>query len=249
MPTKKPDVPYKKCQAFVLSVYRRNIMIKHIIFDCFGTLIDTGSTSVNAAQRILSDVGSSVDARTFYADWKAIKRKMMYEPYFRSEKKLYEESLSEAFKKYGINADAAAQVKPMIDSLFSVRICFPEVRDTLQSIAARGIDIAIGSTTDNDSLMHYLRFNNMHMEHIFTSEDMQVYKPAKQFYQTILDKSGWAAQDCLFVGDSYEDDVMGAKSVGIKAVLIDRKDRYDITTLNPAPDYCIKSLAELGNII
>ena len=72
-------------------------MIKHIIFDCFGTLIDTGSTSVNAAQRILSDVGSSVDARTFYADWKAIKRKMMYEPYFRSEKKLYEESLSEAF--------------------------------------------------------------------------------------------------------------------------------------------------------
>ena len=47
-------------------------MIKHIIFDCFGTLIDTGTGSKDAVEQILRNVGSDADARVFYKDWKKI---------------------------------------------------------------------------------------------------------------------------------------------------------------------------------
>ncbi len=128
--------------------------MKHIIFDCFGTLIDTGNGSIKAMKQILSNVDVCVDAKSFYSDWKKAKREMMNAAEFINEKKLFELSLAETFVKYGIDADPAEEVKPMIQSLFSERIVFPEVKMTLLQLSEKGLDIAIGSTTDTDSLMH-----------------------------------------------------------------------------------------------
>lgn len=50
-------------------------MIKHIIFDCFGTLIDTGNNSTKAVEQILSNVGVHAEAEDFYKDWKTKKDK------------------------------------------------------------------------------------------------------------------------------------------------------------------------------
>lgn len=220
-------------------------MIKHIIFDCFGTLIDTGNGSIKAVESILHNIGAFVDAKTFYADWKDAKKQMMDSSKFRNEKTLFELSLAETFDKYGIGANASEEVKPMINSLFAERTVFPEVKETLQKLAEKEIDVAIGSTTDTDSLIHYLSSNHLAFSHIYTSEDMKVYKPNPDFYKTILNRSGWAVSECLFVGDSYLDDVYGPKSIGMRAALIDRKERYKGITLNPKPDYIIHTLGEV----
>ena len=52
-------------------------MIRHIIFDCFGTLIDTGNNSIKAVEQIFYNVGVNLDAQKFYKDWKAKKRQKM----------------------------------------------------------------------------------------------------------------------------------------------------------------------------
>ena len=52
-------------------------MYKNIIFDCFGTLIDTGSGSIGAVRKILGNIGLDVDAKEFYSEWKSIKKKLM----------------------------------------------------------------------------------------------------------------------------------------------------------------------------
>ena len=52
-------------------------MYKHIIFDCFGTLIDTGHGSINAVNKILSNINLSVDSKEFYSEWKKCKKQMM----------------------------------------------------------------------------------------------------------------------------------------------------------------------------
>ena len=44
-------------------------MYKNIIFDCFGTLIDTGSGSIGAVRKILGNIGLDVDAKEFYSEW------------------------------------------------------------------------------------------------------------------------------------------------------------------------------------
>ncbi len=224
-------------------------MIKHIIFDCFGTLIDTGNGSIKAVEQILSNVGSDMDAQVFYSDWKKCKKRMMNESVFRNEKTLFELSLAETFHKYGIRANASVEVEPMILSLFSERIAFPDVNETLLHLTEQGIDYVIGSTTDTDSLIHYLKSNDLRCSHIFTSEDMRVYKPHPDFYRRILSETGWSVEECLFVGDSFVDDVFGPKSVGMKAALLDWKGTYEGVDLEPAPDYVIRSLRELVGLL
>lgn len=224
-------------------------MIKHIIFDCFGTLIDTGNNSIKAVEQILSNVGAHVNAREFYEDWKAKKRQKMNSSVFLNEKTLFELSLSEAFAQYGIEADAAKEVKPMIRSLFAERIVFPDVHEAIERLTKENVDIAIGSTTDTDSLLYYLELNHLSFSNIYTSEKMQVYKPDEKFYKTILHRSGWLAEECLFVGDSYLEDVCGPKKVGMKTVLLDRKALYKATERSPQPDFVIHSLLELENVM
>lgn len=224
-------------------------MIKHIIFDCFGTLIDTGNNSIKAVEQILFNVGVHVDAKEFYENWKAKKREKMNTSVFLNEKTLFEVSLSETFKQYGIAADASKEVEPMIRSLFAERLVFPDVYEALEKLAKENVDIAIGSTTDTDSLLYYLELNQLSFSHIYTSENMQVYKPNIKFYMTILCRSGWLAEECLFVGDSYMDDVCGPQKVGMKTVLWDRKALYKSTELSPQPDFVIHSLLELLNVM
>lgn len=224
-------------------------MIKHIIFDCFGTLIDTGNNSIKAVEQILFNVGVNIDAKEFYEAWKAKKRERMNASVFLNEKTLFEMSLSETFKQYGIVADASKEVEPMIRSLFAERLIFPDVHEALEKLAKENIDFAIGSTTDTDSLLYYLELNQLSFSHIYTSENMQVYKPDIKFYETILYRSGWKAEECLFVGDSYMDDVCGPQRVGMKTALLDRKSLYKGIECSPQPDFVIHSLLELLTVI
>ena len=198
-------------------------MIKHIIFDCFGTLIDTGTGSIDAVRKILSNVDSDIDVERFYSMWKKRKKEMMHGTDFVNEKTLFEMSLAEVFADYGIIADAGVEVKPMIESLFGDRRVFPDVKETLKILDDKRIEYAIGSTTDTDSLLYYLALNDLQFTKVFTSEDMQVYKPDRLFYEKILEQSNWKPAECLFVGDSYVDDVCGPQKVGMKTALIDRK--------------------------
>ncbi|MBR1598948.1 MAG: HAD family hydrolase [Lachnospiraceae bacterium] len=221
-------------------------MSLYFIFDCFGTLIDTGMGSIEATARILKNVDANENADAFYKEWKDIKKKMMYEHPFRNEKTLFELSLGEMFLKYGIKADASKEVEPMIRTLFSQRIVFPETRELLHGLDDKGVEYAIGSTTDTDSILHYLSLNKLNIKKIYTSEDMQVYKPNPLFYTTILKSCGWNVDECIFVGDNLIDDIKGPQSIGMKTVLIDRNRKYRASDV--MPDYVINSLLELNDI-
>lgn len=223
-------------------------MFKNIIFDCFGTLIDTGTGSIEAVRSILKSVRCEVDERVFYSEWKAIKKKLMSHEPFHSEKDLFRISLEKMFERYSIIADTGEEIKPMIDTLFGVRRMFGDTAETLKKLNDMGIKYAIGSTTDTDSLMHFLEMNNLKFSNVFTSEDMKVYKPDEKFYSTILQRMKWDISESLFVGDNPVDDVAGPQSIGLKAVLLDRQGKYKDDS-DIRPDYIITTLNELHRII
>lgn len=223
-------------------------MIRHVIFDCFGTLIDTGIGSISAVEEILEHVNLKVDSKLFYSEWKSVKKEMMNSEPFICEKSLFQISLAKLFEKYGIVSDASIEVRPMINTLFATRNVFPDTVEALKRLELMDVDYAIGSTTDTDSILHYLEKNKLSISKVYTSEDMKVYKPSPKFYTTILDKTGWNIDECVFVGDSLIDDVYGPQAIGMKAILVDRKHTYQ-KDFDIIPNYIVEGLLEIMDII
>ena len=69
----------------------------------------------------------------------------------------------------------------------------------------------------NLGVMPYLNF-------IVTSGEAGAEKPQPQVFLLALQKSGVAPSEAVHIGDQYALDVIGARSVGIKPILIDRFD-------------------------
>jgi putative hydrolase of the HAD superfamily len=68
-------------------------------------------------------------------------------------------------------------------------------------------------------------------------------KPGSEIFERALKALGVNSSEAVFVGDMPGLDVKGAKNVGMKAVLIERRPSEEI--LNVTPDRVIKSLREL----
>jgi len=89
------------------------------------------------------------------------------------------------------------------------------------------------------------------LECIFTyvifSQDYGFEKPDPRLYNIALEKADCSAQQVLMVGDSLENDVIGASKVGIKGVWLNRPGIKSEAKFEPK--YQIQSLSELLDIL
>jgi FMN phosphatase YigB (HAD superfamily) len=79
-------------------------LIKGIIFDAYGTLINTGGGSVQAAQRILEKNKKDINAKIFYKKWKYYHK--YHEDslkYFAVEEDIFLMDLILLYQEYEIN--------------------------------------------------------------------------------------------------------------------------------------------------
>jgi putative hydrolase of the HAD superfamily len=63
-----------------------------------------------------------------------------------------------------------------------------------------------------------------YFQRIYCLKNTGYQKPSPEFYSAILHDLGANPADVLMVGDSFENDVLGANRVGIRAVWLNSKD-------------------------
>jgi len=68
-------------------------------------------------------------------------------------------------------------------------------------------------------------------------------KPSSEIFQKALEKLGVDASEAVFVGDTVDADIQGAKSVGMKTIYIERRAQE---VEHACPDQTIRSLNELS---
>jgi len=196
--------------------------IKVIFFDAYGTFLSTGTGSVDACRAILARKGrQDIPPEEFYARWKQLHRSGMRRGVFRPEREIFAADLAALYEEYSVSGDPCQDVRLMLDSLLDRR-AYPE---TAQVMAALGkkYRLMVASNTDTLPLMQNLEVNVLSFERVFTSEDLRCYKPAPEFYRTILSVAGVSADEALFAGDSPEEDVVAPTAAGMKAVFVDRR--------------------------
>lgn len=114
----------------------------------------------------------------------------------------------------------------------------PEALDTLR---AAGLRLSLASNAE-PLLRRKLEELDLarRFDHLAISGEVGVEKPAPAFFRGALDALGVAPDRALHVGDLYEIDVVGARGVGMQAILVDAVGLYadrDVTR--------IRSLGEL----
>ncbi len=101
---------------------------------------------------------------------------------------------------------------------------YDDVIPTLELIKAKGLYIACISNEDGwlpDFFAHFRL--NRYFSYILASADAGYEKPHPKIFEKALAETGQCAEEILFVGDSFLSDYLGSSAMGMKAVLIDRK--------------------------
>lgn len=96
------------------------------------------------------------------------------------------------------------------------------VRETLEELVRRGYILGVISNTDGrlKSLL-----DNQNLSSYFTciidSTVVGVEKPSVEIFTSALDAAETDAERCVYVGDIYAIDILGAERAGMKGVLLD----------------------------
>lgn len=142
------------------------------------------------------------------------------------------------------------QREQLIDCLVLQEDC----QATLAQLKDMGLYLSAVSNADNNQLEPMVERGELHrwLDHWTSSETAASCKPDARFFALALQKSGLAPQEVLFVGDSLEQDITGARAAGMKTALITEFDAHAPMTIGrevPDPDYRIRRLAELPAIV
>lgn len=94
--------------------------------------------------------------------------------------------------------------------------------ETLRELHGRGLYQSVVSNIDDDMLDPLVTREGLdrYLQHWTSSEEARSCKPHRRFFELCLEKSGLAASEVLFVGDSPEHDIAGAAALGMHTALI-----------------------------
>lgn len=99
---------------------------------------------------------------------------------------------------------------------------FPGARALVHSAHALGLRVAIVSNWSETLPELVASLGLGRFDAILSSATERLEKPDAELFERALARLGVAADEALHVGDSHHNDVLGAGSVGIPAVLLDR---------------------------
>jgi putative hydrolase of the HAD superfamily len=127
---------------------------------------------------------------------------------------------------------------------------FPDVTPTLERLASAGIRRAVISNWvwEAPELLHELDLAAW-FEALVISARVGYNKPHPGIFEAALARTGVAPGDALHVGDSFRNDVLGARALGIGAVLIARGVPPGGRPSDVPADDPVPVIADLGGLL
>lgn len=137
------------------------------------------------------------------------------------------------FEGAGIPADAPLQ--PVLQDLWAYHTAHnlwesvpPDVFPALEELRGLGVTLAIASNANGVLQRALERVGLTQYFHAICDSCVEgAEKPDPRFFNIVLARAGARPETTLHVGDLYHVDVVGARSAGIRALLMDPHDLYE----------------------
>jgi 2-haloalkanoic acid dehalogenase type II len=204
-----------------LVVARENLRgFRGLTFDGFGSLLESGPPHLPVVfERLFRDQGKGLDPSAEEV-WRRSLRTQYASDVFIAFRDVHRNAFQEMFGRFGLTGDLDACIEDAFDEYLRVR-AYPEVASVLHQLETE-VALAVVSNMDTMLLLEALHNNGLAFTFVITSEEEQRYKPAPSIFQRAIRYLGLPAANILHVGDSPEEDVMGASAAGMGALLMQR---------------------------
>lgn len=182
-------------------------MIRAVLFDVDGTLIDSNDLHAQAWQRTFQHFGLEIPYQKLRSQ--IGKGGDNYIPHFltteQDEKfgKELDRYKSELFKR-----EYASKIRP-----------FPRVRELFERIRREGLDIALATSSKGEELEQYERVLNIEglVNERTSKDDAERSKPSPDIFAAALERLGVNAADAIAVGDTPFD-IQACNKLGLRAI-------------------------------
>jgi putative hydrolase of the HAD superfamily len=139
----------------------------------------------------------------------------------------------------------ALQLQDAQRSLWSYS--YPWVYETLDRLAAEGYRMSVISNADGRVRAGFEALRLAHyFERIFDSHIVGYAKPDSRLFEHAVMSVGTRVAECVYIGDLYYVDVLGANRAGMAAVHLDRYGLYEglpgvhVPTVGSLPEFLAK---------
>lgn len=201
--------------------------IKAVIFDIDGTFYPNWRMNLMTFPVVLRNI------RLFSA-FADVRKEMRLKPEMNIDN-FYKVQAELTAKKLGMDAD---EIMKKIESdiytewTASLKRVKPysHVRDVIEELHERGYITACLSDFPILDKLKYFNLHDLFENSAYTCEDCGHLKPHPDAYEYVRNKVGVNPHEILYVGNSYEYDIVGAKTAGMYAAHISSKEiKGDIT--------------------
>ena len=231
----RPTTPGRRpaLRKFVATLMKSRNDIRAVSFDVGGTLIEpwpsVGHVYASVAAKFgIENIAPEALNRQFAAAWRARR-------HFDYSREAWRELVNHSFAGLWPEAPSCECFDAMYEAFATAAPwrMFDDVLPTLAAVRARGWKLAIVSNWD-DRLRPLLRELNLdeHFDVVVISQEAGFTKPSPEIFQRAVSELRLPAETILHIGDSATEDVNGARSAGMKSLLLDRRSTGGAGTVN-----------------
>ncbi len=208
-------------------------MVKQIFFDLGLTLVhnDMSKRYQTALEQLGKDVPLAQTERAYHLANKHFMRFRQGDFNKKSASVIadYHKCVCEHLGLEPIWQNFSAQLKQMERPIWQR---FDFTLDMLDELNRMGIKTGLISNWDL-SCREVLEKNEIlpRLNCVVVLDEVGFEKPDERIFQTALEQTGAAPEHCLYVGDNYYDDYVGAKKVGMPCLIINYRDTLGIEEL------------------
>jgi 2-haloalkanoic acid dehalogenase type II len=204
-------------------------MIKAIIFDCWGTLF-TNSQSLHPFERFAHTVGRTMADQLFV---KPFERHVMQDSH-EDLRVPIRQLLDELQISY--TAETVQKLEAILLGSISDQIAYPDTLEALTQLRKSYRLILLTNTFKQayEGLNQKFHIDTL-FDDVITSFGSHQTKPDSQLFQDAVTAAQCEAGEILMIGDNLLDDIEPALGLGMKTLLLDRKERH-LEYTNRAPN-------------
>lgn len=206
--------------------------VQVVFFDLDGTLIFHEPDSMDVIARFCADIGQPLD-REQERLGRRVRHEYFVDPVIRDQVAAL--SSDEFWHHFNRHLLEAMEIQGDVDALadtvtarfgdIELRYHVPDAaRRTLDELRSRGYPLGLltnrGNVTRFQELLDMMDLRR-HFDVALASGDVGEPKPHPAIFVAALERTGATAGRCIYVGDNYWADVVGAERAGLRPILID----------------------------